>query len=267
MILSFDVGRKNLAVCLLAPGECSKGSLDVVREWAVLNAEPTASGIAAALDSNDIGTWLDECTDVVIERQPMKNPTMTRLQHYIEMWCCIRGGGARNVYVQDAKHKLAFAAATPYWPTRDIASWTYYQRKKLSVETVQAFLAATPDLAHRCVEQFGVSKKKDDYADCLLQAMAFAHHVRPGMNTGGGGGGGGGGGPGGTKKKKVVARKPTEGQLKRGALTKSGVKYLLRGCLRKGPDAVRAAAAKNPVLDKAVGKLFDSVEDCIEQLT
>lgn len=263
-ILSFDVGRKNLAVCLLRPGECAKGSQDAVEEWAVLTTEPTASAMADTLEQH-VADWLDRCADVVIERQPLKNPTMTRLQHYIEMWCCIRGrqraAGGAPVFVQDAKHKLSFAASTPYWPPGDIDSWTYHRRKKLSVQTTEAFLAATAQ-QHRdvCVADFGRSKKKDDFSDCLLQAMAFAHHLRPlesakrDISP---------------KKPKIAARKPTAKQLERGMLSKCGVKYLLKAALRKGPGteaAVKAAAAQNRVLAKSIDKLFGGLEQCVAQL-
>jgi hypothetical protein len=262
-ILSFDVGRKNLAVCLLRPGECAKGSQDVVEQWAVLTTDPTAAAMADTLDT--VGGWLDRCANVVIERQPLKNPTMTRLQHYIEMWCCIRGkgpGAPPPVYVQDAKHKLSFAASTPYWPPGDIDSWTYHRRKKLSVQTTEAFLAATAGgeggHAAECVAEFAKSKKKDDFSDCLLQAMAFAHHIRPLESV-----------VKKAKKPKIVARKPTDKQLARGVLSKCGVKYLLKSALRKGPGteaAVRAAAARNPVLAKSIDKLFGGLEQCVAEL-
>lgn len=265
-ILSFDVGRKNLAVCLLRPGECPKGSLDAVEEWAVLTTEPTPAAMADTLEQHVAG-WLDRCGDVVIERQPLKNPTMTRLQHYIEMWCCIRGrqkpAGCPPVFVQDAKHKLSFAASTPYWPPGDIDSWTYHRRKKLSVQTTQAFLAATAsaDLhAEGCLAEFERSKKKDDFSDCLLQAMAFAHHLRPLESAKR---------DIAPKKPKIAARKPTDKQLERGALSKCGVKYLLKSALRKGPGtvaAVKAAAAQNRILAKSIDRLFGGLEQCVAQL-
>lgn len=115
-VLSIDVGRKNLALCALVAGDCARGSKDVIRHWTVTTCEPTAAGIAVALRALP---WTAQCDEVVIERQPNRNPTMSRLQHYLEMYFVMHD---KPVTVQDAKHKLAFAAGTPWWPAEVIAT-------------------------------------------------------------------------------------------------------------------------------------------------
>lgn len=178
-VLSIDVGRKNLALCAVEPGD--EPATDRIVAWSVISCEPTAAGIAGAVDglATTDARWavaLGECVDVVIERQPPRNATMSRLQHYLEMYFAMNN---KRVIVQDAKHKLAYAASTPWWPAGDLESWTYYLRKKLSVQTTTSFLAATnqdPELA----TAFEGSKKKDDYADSLLQCQAYCHIRRQG---------------------------------------------------------------------------------------
>lgn len=172
-VLSIDVGQKNLALCALVPGDCPRGADDRIAEWTVTDCEPSAAGVAAALAALP---WTTEpCDQVVVERQPNRNPTMTRLQHYLEMYFAVRGV---PVTVQDAKHKLAFAAGTPWWPSDDVNGWSYHVRKRLSVRTTAAFLAGT-DQEARFRDLFSGTSKKDDLGDCLLQGMAYCHHVRP----------------------------------------------------------------------------------------
>jgi hypothetical protein len=165
------------------------------------------------------------------------------------MYCCLK---EKPVYVQDAKHKLAFAAGSPWWPQTPVNNWTYYQRKKLAVETVTSFVESSQQPAeHRTA--FDSSKKKDDLADCLLQAMAYAHHVRPlwhviqGCDQK-------------KKKRRIVARKPGK------RLTKSGVKYLLRSQLKESTESVRVALAGDKKLSTAVARLWASVEEAVDEM-
>lgn len=247
MIVSVDVGRKNLALCGLQPGECRSGAQDVIRHWTVTTCEPTAAGLAAALRLLPWTTG-EDVNDVVIERQPHRNPTMTRLQHYIEMYFAMHD---KPVTVQDAKHKLAFAASTPWWPPGDLDSWTYHKRKKLSVQTTAAFLDATPQDAALCA-LFAGSKKKDDFGDSLLQGMAFCHNVRPlelakrGM------------------RERVKARRPTENQLKTGRYSKPNLAFFFKG---KSQAQAVALAAGNKHLARSADRLYGGVEEAYRALT
>lgn len=241
-VLSIDVGRKNLALCALVPGACAKGSEDRIARWAVTTCDPTPGGIARALR---LLPWATECAEVVIERQPNRNPTMSRLQHYLEMYFVMHD---KPVTVQDAKHKLAFAAGTPWWPG-ECDGWSYHTRKKLSVQTTRAFLDATPqDEEFKAL--FAATSKKDDLADCALQGMAFCHNVRP-LEL--------------TKRAArqapppVKPRRPTEKQLASGRFSKPNIVHLLKGCASE--EAVRAKLAANKALARSVDRQFGGVSD------
>lgn len=231
LVLSIDVGRKNLALCALEPGD--QPADDRIRHWAVTACDPTPRGMRQCLDALP---WLAGCDEVVIERQPPKNPTMTRLQHYLEMYFCMMD---KPVVVQDAKHKLAYAASTPWWPAAQVQSWTYHARKKLAVATMANYLKDTPQ-AQEFKDLFAGSKKADDLADSALQAQAYCRHVRPlelakrNMSV------------------KVKPRKPTAAHMASGKFTQAGVVYLIR----KDPEAHR----KNPKLEKAMLAQFGTLE-------
>lgn len=237
MILGIDVGQKNIGVCVV--------SGDTVHRWAVWEARGSrADEICECLLAHATDEFLEGVTRVVIERQPSKNPTMTRIQHYLEFFFVLR---ALPVSLQDAKHKLLYAASTPWFPSDATEkSWTYRHRKNLSIRTTSAFLEAT----HQPLRSvFDASKKKDDLADALWHAMAFAKfsvvtHV-----------------PETKKAKKIVARAPTEKQRRCGRLSESNVKYLLQKAINPA-DAVRDDKA----LGRAVAKHFGSLETCLQSL-
>jgi RNase H-fold protein (predicted Holliday junction resolvase) len=80
MILGIDVGQKNLGVCVVSTAEPR-----TITQWAVWESEGSwAKEIYACLGKNATNEFLDGVSHVVIERQPSKNPTMTRIMHYLE---------------------------------------------------------------------------------------------------------------------------------------------------------------------------------------
>ena len=137
MILGIDVGQKNLGVCVVSTAEPR-----VIAQWAVWDSAGSwALEIHACLVQNATQEFLDGVTRVVIERQPSKNPSMTRIMHYLEFFFVSKGF---KVTLQDPKHKLLYAATTPWFPTNATdAEWTYRHRKKLAVQTTASFLDAT----------------------------------------------------------------------------------------------------------------------------
>ena len=238
MILGIDVGQKNLGVCVY------DAAAKTIAQWAVWDAAGTwAADVHAMLAAQATDEFLQGVTHVVIERQPSKNPSMTRIMHYLEFFFTSLG---LCVHLQDAKHKLLFAATTPWFPEDSTdAEWTYRHRKKLAVRTAGAFVEATAQLL---APVFAGSKKKDDLADALLHAMAFGAFaavtpLKTGQEVSA---------P--PPAKKVVARCPTERQRRTGKLSPSNVKHLLKGCAAAPEVAARCKA--DPALARCLKRHF-----------
>ena len=229
MILGIDVGQKNLGICVF------NAETQKIAHWAVWESEGSwAPDVWTCLKSNATPEFLEGVSRVVIERQPSKNPSMTRIMHYLEFYFISHG---LPVTLQDSKHKLLFASTTPWFPNNCTdKEWTYRHRKKLAVDTAAAFLK---DTTQSLAQVFDTSKKKDDLADALLHAMAFAafSKVLPDPQKI-------------QKKKKLVARAPTPNQRRTGKLSPSNVKYLLDR--NTDPKA-------DPQLSKAIKKHFGTL--------
>lgn len=241
--IAFDPGRKNLAICLV-DADAS------IKKWATVSIDPTPAGLVRGLESLRLDDeWLPFASHAVIERQPAKNPTMKKLEHYIECWCCMKGLDARTI---DAKHKLAYAMTTPWWPHRDVGTWSYSERKKLSVETVSNMLLEAPD--EDVAVFFKKSKKKDDLADAYLHAAAFVKHVFPTAPTAVE-----------TPVRRIKPVKPCSRNVKRGAYTQGNLKYLARGVLGSF-DAFEAEAETVDGFVKSCHSHFGGLREAYVQL-
>jgi len=241
MILGIDVGQKNMGVCVVSP------QTKRISRWTVWESVGTwAKDVHGMLHQNATDDFLEGVSHVVIERQPSKNPSMTRIMHYLEFFFVTRG---LHVTLQDPKHKLLYAAASPWFPGDSTdREWTYRHRKKLAVQTVDTMLLEDRDnqpLAH----VFKDSKKKDDLADALLHALAYGTFAAADCKP--------------KKKKKVMARIPTERQRRTGKLSPSNVKHLLKGCDTE-PDIARKCK-DDKALARCLRKHFGSAAGFLEE--
>lgn len=180
MILSIDVGIKNLAMCMFEP------TTQTIIEWDVSGIPPEhKDGIYVSLREHlDAKPWVLDATIVLIEKQPDKNKKMKSVEHFLHAYFIIRNIKATTI-IYDARNKVPDVAG----PGRA----QYVKRKNTSIERCRAFLETSPVNA-RWLPIFEASKKKDDLADTVMQALSFKHADTPVVVT------------------KVSARKPTEHQ-------------------------------------------------------
>ena len=187
MILSIDVGIRNLAMCLL---DDKNGNL--VREWDVSGVPPEhRDGLYVSLrDHLDAREWVRAADTILIEKQPERNKKMISVMHFLHAYFIIKCPKAETI-LYDARHKIPDVAGP--------GKTQYNKRKKVSIERCEAFIRDGSTNAH-WLETFKKSKKKDDLADTVMQALSFVNRVEVT--------------PASKKKKttKLVPRKPNENQ-------------------------------------------------------
>jgi hypothetical protein len=163
MILSFDVGIRNLAYCLLDYSE-EDASWNIL-DWNVLDCTATNPTLKV-IQELDALPHLLEVNIVLIEKQPSFNPKMRVIGACLYTYFTLRILHEQNkrakIMYYSAKHKLRDVSISS-------AAKTKYQRnKKIAVEHVSNLISNTP-----WSQYFTSCKKKDDLADSLLQGLSY----------------------------------------------------------------------------------------------
>ena len=165
MILSFDVGIKNLAFCVM-------DRQFNIHSWfctEIPNPTTQLKNLLCYLDSLEL---MENVDTILIEKQPYKNPKMRLLENILLTYFNIRNIDNSNdvkILSYNAKHKLGELGKQIKGKTN------YNQRKKLSIQLCNTFLVKyTQEDVFKYY--FTKSKKKDDLADSLLQALSFLNY-------------------------------------------------------------------------------------------
>ena len=154
-ILSFDVGIKHLAYCVLDRENHH------ILAWNVCQI-PTDLGQQIQF-LNECEFWNTPFDTVIIEKQPARNTKMRIVENMLSVYFLMKG--IASVTTFSSKHKLGSIGKT----TKGTKNYTV--RKKYGIAMTNVFVQDTPH-----VEFFNKHKKKDDLSDCLLQALAFVKY-------------------------------------------------------------------------------------------
>jgi hypothetical protein len=200
MLLSIDVGIKNLAMCMIDP------KTRKIKNWDVDGVPPNHSdGLFLSLVKHlDRKPWILDSRQVIIEKQPDRNKGMKSVEHLLHAYLLAKDP-ARQVVIWDARYKVPDVAGP--------GKAKYAARKAASIERARAFIKETNP---EWVDFFEKHKKKDDLADTVMQALSFLG--RPAAREAESA-------P--AKKKKVTPRKPTENQ-KRTKYSKANLAYIVK---------------------------------------
>ena len=184
MILSIDVGIRNLAMCRF--DETS----NLVLDWDVSGVPPEhKDGIFVSLRKHlDERPWVLESNVILIEKQPDRNKKMKMVENFLHAYFIIKCPNSETI-IYDAKYKIPDVVGP--------GKAQYLKRKKVSIERCELFLNSNPVNAH-WLPIFRDSKKKDDLADTVMQAISFTKRTEPVKKN--------------NVKKKLVPRKPNQNQ-------------------------------------------------------
>ena len=231
MILSIDVGIRNLAMCQF--NETS----NLVTEWDVSGVPPEhRDGIYVSLRKHlDERPWVLESDIILIEKQPDRNKKMKMVEHFLHAYFVIKAPKSETI-IYDAKFKIPDVVGP--------GKAQYTKRKKVSIERCEAFLRRDDTNKH-WIETFMKSKKKDDLADTVMQAISFTKRVEP------------------KKKekivKKLVPRKPNENQ-KRTKYSKCNLAYIYKN----SPEC--ECLENNKRFMKDLKRYYRSIDDLIKEM-
>jgi len=169
-ILSFDVGIVNLAYCIVEDY--------TILHWEVITLENNVDHNKLYID---LITNLDKRKEkllnvdtVLIEKQPSFNPKMRIIASCLQTYFFIRGviDSSNKIGIIkffSPKHKLKCYNGTEIAVT---GKTKYLQTKQMSIIICKEKLEeySEPD---EIKNMFELSKKKDDLADCYLQAITY----------------------------------------------------------------------------------------------
>ena len=159
LILSFDIGIKNLAYCLIdSEDKC-------ILDWNILDCSGTNETLRVIQELDDL-EYLREADIVLLEKQPSFNPKMRNISTAIYVYFILRIQHEQNkntkIIFYPAKYKLKCCHVT----IEHKSKCKYRQNKNLGVVHTRHLLTSHKDF-------FEKSKKKDDLADCYLQACSY----------------------------------------------------------------------------------------------
>lgn len=180
-ILSFDVGVKNLAYCLIDNNQ-------KILIWNIINIshstyEGRCSKLVSELDKIDLNICVDDgeitnAITVIIEKQMSKNRTMMVISGQILMYYSLKKkeiNSIKKVIFYSPKYKLkCYQFQEGDEPLKKIRAKlnTYAYRKNLSKQHCERMIKRNQ--SKEMIDFYkNLKAKKDDASDSFLQAVAY----------------------------------------------------------------------------------------------
>lgn len=162
LILSFDIGIKNLAYCLLDSED------NTILDWNVLNCggNNVLLNIIQELDNLE---YLREADVILLEKQPSFNPKMRNISTVLYVYFTLRIKHDDNKKVEIIFYSPKYKLLCCNIKIEHTAKTKYVQNKNLAIAHTRHLLNS-----HKLF--FENNKKKDDLADCFLQGISYTKY-------------------------------------------------------------------------------------------
>ena len=232
MLLSIDVGTRNLGICLLDDDK------NIV-EWEVgsipkFHVDGFCQAVVKHLNERP---WIKTATTTLIEKQPPKNKAMKRMEAYLELYCIMIG--CPTVICYNAVNKV------PDCPGKGRKA--YVRRKNVGIERAREYINDTKQ-GEKWINLFNDSGKKDDLADSLLQGLSYNVNTvvcKP------------------ISKKKVNPRRPTDHQ-KTTKYSKSNLYYLFKKELHGDLEELKINVRKKKRWMRDVQRYYHNLDEACQ---
>lgn len=159
IILSFDIGIKNLAYCMIDT------ETNDILDWNILDCSGTNETLTV-IKTLDQYNYMLEADIVLLEKQPSFNPKMRNISTALYVYFTLRIQHEKNenckIIFYPAKYKLMCCNTKIEHKTK----CKYRQNKNLGI-------VHTRELINTHNDFFEKNKKKDDLADSYLQAISY----------------------------------------------------------------------------------------------
>tara|TARA_B100000401_G_scaffold364272_1_gene262241 strand:- start:676 stop:1266 length:591 start_codon:yes stop_codon:yes gene_type:complete len=196
MILSFDIGIKNLAYCILDKDEDNKLSIikwDIIK---LLEDNEKCKGFPLDELTKRLYKQLNShfysynITKVLLENQPvLKNPVMKSVQmivfSFFQYQAILLAREINTIKLINASNKLKVGKTfTEINNNEDIIKIKskYTRNKKFAIEYTYKILQDRIENFETLIEYFKENKKRDDLADAFLQGIYYIDFVNPSTN-------------------------------------------------------------------------------------
>ena len=187
MILSFDIGIKNLAYCILYQNEDKTITIEKWDIIKLLEDDEKCKGFSLNEITkrmyNKLNSELEDydITEVLLENQPcLKNPVMKSIQMiiygYFQYQTILMGREIKNIKLINASNKLKVGKNLHEINNKDEITKIknkYTRNKKLAIEYTNWIFINRVKNHEELYEYFNNNKKKDDLADAFLQGLYY----------------------------------------------------------------------------------------------